>query len=103
MAANIPVVCINDESFINTVIDDLNGKIFENKKEYVKIVIDLMNDKEKLNKLSKQARISAEVHSSKYFAQQVLKVYEIAIGPKEKKKGLITKIKSALKGGSHEK
>ena len=103
MAANIPVVCINDESFINTVIDDLNGKIFENKKEYVKIVIDLMNDKEKLNRLSKQARISAEVHSYKYFEQQVLKVYEIAIGPKEKKKGLITKIKSALKGGSHEK
>jgi DNA replication and repair protein RecF len=35
--------------------------------------------------MSKQARITSETHSSKYFAEQVLAVYRKAIGPKRKK------------------
>jgi len=99
LAADVPVVCVDDESFKIIIIDDLNGKLFKNKKEYVKITLDLISDKEKLNKLRKQARISAEPYSSKYFAEQVLKVYETAIGPRKKKKGLFSKIKSIFKRG----
>lgn len=86
MAASLPVICINDESFTDTVIDNLNGKIFENRKEYKKCVISLYKDRNLLRQLSKQARISAETHSSRYFAEQILEVYKIAIKNKPKLK-----------------
>ena len=79
MAAGIAPICIDDESFRDTVVDDLNGKIFFKEEEYVDIVIDLINDKKKLDRLSKQARINAETHSSKFYAEQALVVYKIAI------------------------
>lgn len=85
MAASIPVVVADDESFKTVVIDGLNGKLFSNKKEYVKSIITLLNDQEVLSRMSKQARITSETHSSKYFAEQVLAVYRKAIGPKRKK------------------
>ena len=98
MAASLPVVCINDESFTNTVIDNLNGKIFKNKRGYKKAIIELYNDREMLKKLSKQARISAEMHSSKYFVESILDVYKIAINHKPKTIiPIVGKIKNILK------
>ena len=99
MAASLPVVCINDESFTDTVIDNLNGKIFENRKEYKKCIIALYNDKTLLKKLSSQARISAETHSSRYFAEQILEVYKIAIKNKPKLKIPIAEKIRKLIGG----
>ena len=64
MAASLPVVCIDDESFTDTVIDGLNGLIFNNKKDYKKCIIRLFKEKELYQKISSQARISAETHSS---------------------------------------
>ncbi len=86
MAASLPVVCINDESFVGTVIDDLNGIIFNNRREYKKAIVSLYKDRELLKRLSNQARIAAESHSSKYFAEQILDVYKIAIKNKPKHK-----------------
>ncbi len=84
MASSLPVIAIDDESFTDTVINGLNGLIFKNKREYKKCIINLYKDKELLKKLSSQARISAETHSSKYFAEQILDVYKIAIKNKPK-------------------
>ena len=86
MAASLPVVCIDDESFTDTVIDGLNGLIFNNKKDYKKCISRLFKEKELYQKISSQARISAETHSSKYFSEQILDVYKIAINnhPKHK-------------------
>ena len=86
MAASLPVVCIKDESFTDTVINDLNGIVFNNRREYKKAIINLYNDRKLLIRLSNQARISAEIHSSKYFAEQILDVYKIAIKNKPKHK-----------------
>ena len=86
MAASLPVVAINDESFTGTVINELNGLIFKNKREYKKCILKLFENKELLNKLSSQARITAESHSSKYFAEQILDVYKIAIKNQPKHK-----------------
>lgn len=98
MAASLPVVCINDESFTNTVIDNLNGKIFKNKRGYKKAIIELYNDSKELKRLSKQARVSAEMHSSKYFVESILDVYKIAIKNKPKTIiPLVDKIKNILK------
>lgn len=79
MAASLPVLAINDESFRIVVVNELNGYLFENEQEYVKKVTHLVEDKQEYNRMKKQARISAETHSSKYFAERVLDVYKIAI------------------------
>lgn len=98
MAASLPVVCINDESFTNTVIDNLNGKIFKNKRGYKKAILELYNDPKELKRLSNQAMISAEMHSSKYFVESILDVYKIAIKNKPKTIiPLVGKIKNILK------
>lgn len=83
MAGGVAPLCIDDESFRNVVVDDLNGHIFKNKKEYIKDVYELYNDSVKLENLSKQARLNAERHSSKYYAEGVLDVYNHAIGGKK--------------------
>jgi len=83
LAASLPVVCVNDESFNNVVINDLNGYLFKTKRECLNYMEMLIADKEKLNELSKKARISASPHSSKYYAEQILDVYKTAIAKKK--------------------
>ena len=100
MAASLPVVCIDDEAFTGTVINNLNGLIFRNRREYKKHIAKLYEDKQLYQKLSSQARISAETHSSKYFAEQILDVYTIAMkGHQNKNRPLSEKIKSIFKKG----
>jgi len=79
MAASLPTICINDESFNNTVIDNLNGKIFNNDKEYIEIITELYNDKKLIDRLKKGAKNTSEMHTVKYFSERVLDVYNIAI------------------------
>ena len=90
MAAGVAPICIDDESFTTTVVNDLNGKIFEDKKDCEEIIIELNKDRKELERLSKQAIINADRFSSKYFAESVLDVYKHAID--NKKKGLIDKL-----------
>lgn len=98
MAASLPVICIDDESFTDTVINNLNGLIFRNRREYKKQIIKIYQDKQLYQKLSSQARISAETHSSKYFAEQILDVYRIAIKSYDKSNfPIIKKIKNLFK------
>ena len=92
MAAGVVPVCIDDESFKIIVINELNGRIFKNKKDYKKIIIDLYNNNRVLNRMSKQARLSAEFHSSKYYAESVLDVYNHAIDSKKKKMNVIYRL-----------
>jgi 1,2-diacylglycerol 3-alpha-glucosyltransferase len=104
IAASVPVVCINDESFKDVIIDDLNGYLFDNKKDYVKSIIKIMDDKELYERLSNQGRISAELHSSKYFAEKVLDVYNIAIKDiVPTKKTFLSRFKKEVKRGIYGK
>lgn len=103
MAASLPVVCIDDESFRDTVIDDLNGKLFNNRREYKREIINLYKDRSLLKRLSNQARIAAETHSSKYFAEQILDVYKIAINNKPKHKiPIIEKVHNLISSDTEE-
>ena len=86
MASGLPVICHDDEAFRDVVIDDFNGNLFKNKREYKKQLEDLLKDPEKLKRLKKQALITANSHSLKYYAEKALDVYEIALKRKKKKK-----------------
>lgn len=98
MAAEVTPICIDDESFRNTVINDLNGKLFTTPKECKEIIEELYNDRKENQKLGKQARISVNRYSSKYFAESVLDVYQYALDHKENRLGVFGKIVEKLKG-----
>jgi len=95
MAAGITPVCIEDESFRDAVIDGLNGRFFKTKQEYVKIIKKLSTDYELLNQFAKQARINAESHSSKYYAERVLDVYKLT---QDRKPGFFRRVIDNIKG-----
>ena len=95
MAAGITPVCIKDESFEDAIIDGLNGRFFENKRDYVKIINELIDHPEELAKYSHQARLNAESHSSKYYADRVLDIYRSMT--KKEKKGFFGKLADKFK------
>ena len=97
MAAGVVPVCIDDESFRLTVVDGLNGKIFKNKRDYKNIIFNLYNDKKSLNNMARQARLNADLHSSKHYAESVLDVYKHAIESKKGPFGLISDIIEKVK------
>ena len=86
MASSMPVVCARDESFMNTVIPDLNGYMFNNKREYRNVIIDLYRNNDKLLRLKKQARLNGSMHSAKYYGERIVDVYKIAINNYNHKK-----------------
>lgn len=96
MAASIPVVCADDESFKDAVIDGLNGKVFKNDKEYVNAIENLYKNKEQYKVMCKQARVTAESHSLKYYAEKILDVYNITING-SKNESFIDKLKGVIK------
>lgn len=97
MAASNPVLAIEDESFVNTVIDGYNGYFFKKKSEYKKKLELLINDRTQLKLLSKQAFTSSEKHSLKHYASSVLEVYRIAIKKKNSKISIFTRIKNIFR------
>ena len=102
MASSVPPICVDDESFRNTVVDGLNGRIFNTEDECKNIIIELYNDHKELERLSKQARINSDRFSSKYFAESVLDVYKYAIANKKQRLGLIGKLVDKVKGSKDE-
>jgi 1,2-diacylglycerol 3-alpha-glucosyltransferase len=97
MAASLPVLCINDESFNQVVVNDLNGYLFESKIGLYNAVDKIIDNEEKIKELSVGARNTAKMHSSKYYAERVLDVYEVALS--KKKVTYKTKINRILKRG----
>lgn len=101
MAASLPPLCIDDESFHLAVVDGLNGHFFKNKRGLKKLVKELKNDPDKLEQLAKQSRVSSDEHSAKYFAERVLGVYKSAIekyGNKKQKYSFFKRIFKKLRG-----
>ena len=97
LASSTPVVCIDDDSFKNVIIDDVNGYTFKNKKQYIEIIFDLYENKDKLNRLKKQALISSNEHSSSRYTDKMLDVYNIAIENfKKQKLTLLQRIKKGV-------
>lgn len=104
MAASIPVLAVDDEAFRMVVVDGLNGYLFDSKKNYKKQVRYLMENPSVLKKMQKQARITADAHSAKYFAEKVLDVYYTALGDRPaKKRGFVDKMRLKMRKAFHEK
>lgn len=98
MAAGVPPLCIDDDSFRGTVTDGLNGRVFKNQEEYINQVIEFYENKKIIDAYSKQARVQAEHCSSRSYASSVLEVYQRALKEKKERTGIITKIVNFFKG-----
>lgn len=99
MASSIVPICINDDAFLETVVDSLNGIIFKTKEEALEKIINIIKDDKKRESIKRQARVTAEKCTSKYFAEAVLDVYERAIKEKKNKyQNPISKLIGRLKG-----
>ena len=98
IAASLPVVAVKDESFIEPIQNDYNGYLFEDSKDYVQYINDLLNDKNKLDKMSLNAYESSHNYSSTTFASNILKVYKLAIKNKKSKKNIFQRVIKKIKG-----
>lgn len=98
MAAGVPPLCIDDDSFRGTVTDELNGRVFKNQEEYINQVIEFYENKKIIDAYSKQARVQAEHCSSRSYASSVLEVYQRALKEKKERTGIFTKIVNFFKG-----
>lgn len=105
MAGSVPVVAYDDDAFREVVVDGLNGHLFQTKKEYKDAVRDIINHPDTYEQMCRQARITADQHSSKYFAQQVLDVYRAALGDDlaPKNRTFLTRMKDVAKKGFYGK
>lgn len=79
MAASKPVVAIRDESFELVITDKQDGFFFEDDEGYRKLIDKLYNDKKLADKISKQARITANSYSAEVYASRVLEVYKMVV------------------------
>lgn len=79
LAATKPVVCFNDPSFSETIINDYNGFKFNNHDEYQAIINKLANNKQLYQTIAQNARNSVYRYSKEAYASEVLKVYIEAI------------------------
>lgn len=95
MAASLPVVCMNDDSFKIAVMDDYNGLFFNNKKEYINAITTLYKDRKKYSMMSKQALKSSSQFSVKFYGQKMLEVYKRAI--ESTKTSFVSKIRNIIK------
>jgi len=102
MSAELPVVAINDDSFNTVITNDLNGYLFNNKKDYYKYISLLLNDDVKYKRMSKQAKINSQIYSSKFFAEHVLNVYRSAINIEKNNHNFLSKLKKRFWGEKNE-
>ena len=98
LAASLPVVAIKDESFIDPIKDNYNGYLFTDDKDYVNYINNLLDNSDKLNKMTLNAYESSNNFSSTTFANNALKVYKLAIKNKKKKDNVFKRIIKKFKG-----
>ena len=98
MASSVIPICINDPSFTSTVVNGLNGFIFNDKEEAKDILLNMRKDKRKLNQVRKQAKITSKNFDAIHYAKTVLNVYEEAIENYMYKEKNINKIVRKFRG-----
>ena len=79
MGASKPVVAIRDESFELMITDKKDGLFFDDEKSYVDMIYEVYKNKKLRDKISFNARLTADKYSPYNYAKNVLKVYDKVI------------------------
>ena len=99
IASSIPVLAINDDSFIDAIKNDVNGYLFKDEKEFINYVIKIHSDKSLYNKLKKGALDTSINHSSDAFGQKVYTVYTDTIKNYKRQDKILNDIKNVINRG----
>lgn len=97
LAAEKPVLCIEDEAFHTMVVDKMNGMFFDDVSTCAKEMLELSLDKKEYNSLKKQTKSSIKLYSLSSFANSVLDVYKVAIDNFNNKKDFPNMIHNTVK------
>lgn len=97
LAAEKPVLCIEDEAFHTMVVDKMNGMFFDDVSTCAKEMLELALDKKEYNSLKKQTKSSIKLYSLSSFANSVLDVYKVAIDNFNNKKDFPNMIHNTVK------
>ncbi|MCD8028612.1 MAG: glycosyltransferase [Erysipelotrichaceae bacterium] len=84
MAAKLPVIAINDESFTNTLKHGYNGYIFDNERQYQEAIIKIYENQDILEMLSQGAYETSKEYSASLFGDRLLEVYKKVLQGKNK-------------------
>lgn len=74
LSSTIPVICPDDEAFLNIIEDGENGLLFSNDNEIKSKIVKLLDD-ETYNHIYANTTNSVIRYSSEYFAESILKEY----------------------------
>lgn len=100
MASSVIPVCINDPSFTATVVNGLNGFIFDTKEECADILEQISKNKKKLSQMKKQAKLTSQNYDAITYAKRVYAVYEEALDNHIYKESFIKRTINKLRGKS---
>ena len=107
MAASKPVVAIKDESFEIVIENKVDGILFNDEKEYVDAINQVLTDKSISSNLGKKARKKANKYSAIEYASSVEKIYKLVLNRDtnviKKVYNNVKKIICNKKGDSNEK
>ena len=96
MASSLPILAINDDSFVDSVKNNKNGYLFNNDQEYLDYVYKLYCDKKLYEKMCNYSKELSKSHSNEEFAKKVYNVYVNTI--KNYKSNKISSITRVFKG-----
>ena len=97
LAAEKPVLCIEDEAFHTMVVDKLNGMFFNDIETCASKMLELAADKKEYNSLLKHTKGSIKQYSLTSFADNVLEVYKVAIENFNNKKDFSNMVHNTVK------
>lgn len=79
LSASLPVLCYDDESFKEFMVDGKNGFLFTEENQLAEQIIELYNKKELYDEIVENTRDTVKDVTSEAFATSIVKVYEKAI------------------------
>ena len=97
LASSLPVICIDDLAFKSAVIDNFNGRIFQDEIECIKILDELSENTKELESLASKACPSIKKFSIETFGTNALEVYNVAIANHLKRQNIVNKLLTSLK------
>ena len=79
LANGLPEVCRNDEALAGVIENGYNGYLYDDSQSYIEAVSKLLDDDDNMKKISANAKESSEKFSMKYFGENAVKLYELAL------------------------
>ncbi|MBE6033399.1 MAG: glycosyltransferase family 4 protein [Clostridiales bacterium] len=79
LASGVPLLCKYDQCLENVLVEGYNGFSFDNSREFIDKLLEILKNPEQYALLCKNAEASSDNFSKEAFANHVIKVYEAAL------------------------